>query len=223
MKKTYFLNMKEVKAGFNLSDYIRRGKHLMYIHVVPRLINRLGNVCILDSVSIPEIAFNLSAVELSTGKPWPNKTISVGMRRSRKAINGILIRTENKLKSFTTESKWKVENMGIITHHIVTYIEDDEFDMVSQDILLNGGFDSWENRCHKAYQNLPPVHVQPKMETLLRTPSDESDDMWEEYPWGNFLRSREERLFLHTIQSARLDTKISMFSRFPSLEHAIHI
>lgn len=39
--------------------------------------------------------------------------------------------------------------MGMINHRVTTYIEDNDFDMVSHDIMLNGGFDSWD-RCHSA-------------------------------------------------------------------------
>ncbi len=60
--------------------------------------------------------------------------------------------------------------MGLIYHQVNTYIEDDDFDMVSQEILLNGSFDKWSNRVHSAYENKPPARIQPKMESLLNKP-----------------------------------------------------
>lgn len=112
--------------------------------------------------------------------------------------------------------------MGMINHRVNSYIEDSDFDLVSQDILLNGGFDQWESRIHAAYDNLPPVKIQPKMESFLSTPGTESDDIWVEYEWGDFLESREESLLLHTIQAERLNTDFSLFSRLPSFEQVIY-
>ncbi|HHI0133762.1 TPA: DUF6012 family protein [Escherichia coli] len=118
---------------------------------------------------------------------------------------------------------WDIEDMGLIYHQVNTYIEDDNFDMVSQEILLNGSFDKWSNRVHSAYENKPPARIQPKMESLLNKPGENSHDVWEEFEWGDFLLSREESLLLHTIQSERLSTDCSLFKRQPSIESALVI
>ncbi len=60
--------------------------------------------------------------------------------------------------------------MGLIHHQVNTYIEDNEFDMVSQEILLNGSFDKWSDRVHSAYEGKPPAIIQPKMESFLKRP-----------------------------------------------------
>ncbi|EGF1823864.1 hypothetical protein L8902_004404 [Salmonella enterica] len=195
----------------------------MYLHIVPRLFHLMANKCHPESVTIPELDFIIEGNALSTGRPYPNKNIWVGMRKGRKAINGILLNTDKHLKWFTTEYQWCVENMGMITHRVTTCIEDNEFDMVSQDIMLNGGFDSWESRVHSAYENLAPVEIQPTMESFLNKPGENTHDVWIEYEWGDFLISREESLLLHTIQPERLNTDFSLFSRLPSLEQAIII
>lgn len=195
----------------------------MYLHIVPKLFHLMANKCRLESIVIPELDFQIEDNALSTGRPWPNKNIWVGMKKGRKAINGLLLKTDKKLKWFTTECKWSIEGMGVISHRVTSYIEDDEFDMVSQEIMLSDRFDKWENRRHSAYDNLPPAKIQPKMESLLTKPGEESHDMWEEYTWGDFLLSREESLLLHTIQSDRLNTNFSLFNRLPSLEQAITI
>ncbi len=36
--------------------------------------------------------------------------------------------------------------MGLIYHQVNSYIEDNEFDMVSQEILLSGAFCKWSDR-----------------------------------------------------------------------------
>ncbi|ELB5688628.1 hypothetical protein RHT52_004605 [Salmonella enterica] len=195
----------------------------MYLHIVPRLFHLMANKCHPESVTIPELNFRIEGDALSTGRPYPNKNIWVGMRKGRKAISGLLLKTDKPLKWFTTDYQWHIENMGMINHRVTNYIEDGDFDMVSQDIMLNGGFDSWESRVHSAYENLAPVEIQPTMESFLNKPGENTHDAWIEYEWGDFLISREESLLLHTIQSERLNTDFALFSRHPSLEQAIII
>lgn len=195
----------------------------MYIHIVPELFHLMANKCHLEAIAIPELDFKIEGDALSTGRPHPNKNIWVGMRKGRKAINGLLLKTDKHLKWFTTDYHWYIENMGMINHRVTTYIKDSDFDMVSHDIMLNGGFDKWKSRVHSAYENLAPVRIQAKMESFLNKPGEETHDVWKEYDWGDFLLSREESLLLHTIQSERLNTDFSLFSRLPSPEQAIII
>ncbi len=108
----------------------------MYLHIVPQLFHLMANKCHLESIVIPELDFKIEVDALSTGRPHPNKNIWVGMRKGRKAINGLLLKTDKHLKWFTADYQWHIENMGLITHRVTTYIEDNEFDMVSQDIML---------------------------------------------------------------------------------------
>ncbi|AXD74810.1 hypothetical protein RNE10_004667 [Salmonella enterica] len=177
----------------------------MYLHIVPNLFHLMANECRLESITIPEFDFKIEVDALSTGRPWPNRNVWVGMRKGRKAINGLLLNTDKKIKWFTTEYQWNIESMG------------------TQDILLNNGFDEWECRVHSAYENKAPVQIQPKMESFITKPDKESHDVWIEYNWGDFLVSREESLLLHTIQSERLNTDFSLFSRFPSFKQVINI
>lgn len=195
----------------------------MFIHIVPSLFHLMANKCHLESITIPELDFKIEGEALSTGRPHPNKNIWVGMKKGRKAINGLLLKTDKHLSSFTADYQWNIESLGMIKHHVTTYVEDDEFDMVSQDIMLNGGFDGWKSRVHSDYENLAPVRIQPKMESFLNKPGKDTHDVWKEYSWGDFLLSREESLLLHTIQSERLNTECSMFRRLPSTDQAIII
>lgn len=195
----------------------------MYIHIVPSLFHLMANKCHLESITIPELDFKIEVDSLSTGRPHPNKNIWVGMKKGRKAINGLLLKTDKHLNSFTANYQWNIENFGMIKHQVTTYIEDDDFDLVSQDIMLNNSFDKWGDRIHEAYENWAPVRIQPKMESFLNKPRDEAHDVWREYSWGDFLLSREESLLLHTIQSERLNTECSIFRRLPPTDQAIII
>ena len=163
----------------------------MYLHLVPKLFHRMANKCSLKSISIPELDFIIDSDSLSVGRPWPNKCVWVGMRKGRKAVNGLILQTNKKLRRFTTIYTWDIENIGLIHHQVNAYIEDDEFDMVSQEFLLNGAFDKWSDRVHTAYENKPPARIQPKMESLLNSPGKDSHDVREEFEWGNLLIYRE--------------------------------
>lgn len=149
----------------------------MYLHIVPKLFHLMANKCTLKSISIPELDLIIDGESLSVGRPWPNKCVWVGMRKSRKSVNGLILQTDKKLRWFTTRYTWDIENMGLIHHQVNTYIEDNEFDMVSQEILLNGSFDKWSDRVHSAYENKPPARIQPKMESLLNKPGENSHDV----------------------------------------------
>lgn len=194
----------------------------MYLHITPQLFHLMGNECHLKSIVIPELDFRIEGDALSTGRPFPNKNIWVGMRKGRKAVNGLLLKTERHLKDFSVEYQWHIELMGAIKHRVVTYIKDNDFDMVSHDIMLNVGFEKWENRRHSSYADISPAQNQPRMESFIKNPGKrDSHDTWLTFTWGDFLLSREEGLLLHTIQSERLNTEFPISSRLPLIDHAI--
>lgn len=175
----------------------------MYLHIVPRLFHLMANKCHLESVTIPELDFIIKSDALSTGRPYPNKNIWVGMRKGRKAINGILLKTDKHLKWFTTDYQWHIEKMGLITHRVTNYIEDSDFDMVSQDIMLNGGFEQWESRRHSTYNEISPAKNQPRMESFLSNPGKrDSHDTWRVFDWGGFSRT-QRRKFAPAYHSVR--------------------
>ncbi len=194
----------------------------MYLHIVPLLFHRMANDCSLKSITIPELNLKIESDLLSTKRPYPNKTIWVGMLKGRKAIEGILLETKKEITSFDVKYQWQIEGMGVIEHKITTYIEDSDFDLVSHKICLNDSFDGWEKRRHRDYGNKAPIYIEPMMESLAyEIGARDSYDVLTEYEWGNFLNQREESLLLHTIQSERLNCKY--FDRLPKIENAIPV
>lgn len=146
------------------------------------------------------------------------------MIKGRKTVNGILIKSDEILSDFTVQYIWNIEGMGLIKHKVTTWVEDQEYDLVSQEILLNQAFTKWENRTHGSYRTDTPVYIQPMMESCLtRQHVRESHDVWTEYKWGNFLNEREESLLLRTIQSERLSSDFSVFHKVPCLHDALTI
>lgn len=196
----------------------------MFYHIVPKLFHLMANKCTLESVSVPELKLTLEANAIKTCRPFPNKNIWSGMIKGRKTVNGILIKSDKILSDFTVQYIWNIEGMGLIKHKVTTWVEDQEYDLVSQDILLNHAFAKWESRTHASYRTEAPVYIQPMMESYLtRKHSRESHDEWTEYEWGNFLNKREESLLLHTIQSERLSSDFSVFHKVPCLHDALTI
>ncbi|ECR8417823.1 hypothetical protein F2D83_17460 [Salmonella enterica] len=88
----------------------------MYLHIVPKLFHLMANKCTLKSISIPELDLIIDGESLSVGRPWPNKCVWVGMRKSRKSVNGLILQTDKKLRWFTTRYTWDIENMGLIAY-----------------------------------------------------------------------------------------------------------
>jgi hypothetical protein len=196
----------------------------MFIHVVPKLHHMMANSCKLTSVKIPEINLDLKEDLLGTGRPFPNKKIFVGMKKNKnkKAIIGFIVETKIHLKSFTVISTWKIENFDPITHIVTNYVEDEDFDMISQDSLLCAGFNGHANRIHPYYRNIPPAVIDPRMESLSMVERKSAHDTYSEYAWGNFLQQREENYRAMTIPSTRLKNEFSLIyhDRLPDISSA---
>ena len=200
----------------------------MYLHLVPKILHPLANLCTLESVSIPEISLSLTTNELTTMKPYPNKSYRVGMLKGRKALNGFLVKIPRPLAEFTMEAVWAIEGLGKLTYNLKTYVDDAEFDLVSHDVLLAGAYykvDEPEGRrVHKAYEGLAPVDIEPKMESRLLGEPDLVNDIWETYYWGKLVRSRAQSFRAMTMSSKRLShTKFIRGNRLPQTTDAIII
>jgi hypothetical protein len=168
----------------------------------------MGNLCTLDSVSVTELSLHLTGNDLFAMRPYPNKQYLVGMLKGRKALNGFLVKIPRALEEFTMVSVWNIEGYGKITHTLKTFVEDTEYDLVSHDVLLAQGSyraqASEEYRVHPVYKNIAPVHIEPKMESLLSTEPNLENDVCETYSWGMLVRTREEGFKAMTMPSARL-------------------
>lgn len=193
----------------------------MYLHLVPTLYHIISNKCQLESVTIPELGFEIKGDALSCGRPYPNKRLNVGMQKSRKATVGLLLKYDKKINHFTTEYKWSIEDIGNIQHQVKTIVLDNEFDLVSQCIGLNIGLDEYKPRLHASYHNVAPVKIQPTMESYRAGDAINKlpYDVWER----DILRSRMETLLLHTLQSERISSYGLFIDRLPLLESAINI
>ncbi|MDP0616726.1 DUF6012 family protein [Klebsiella pneumoniae] len=193
----------------------------MHLHLVPTLYHTISNKCRLESVTIPELKFEIKGDALSCGRPFPNKRLNVGMQKNRKAMIGLLLEYDKKVSHFTTQYKWYIEEIGIVQHNIKTIVLDCDFDLISQYIGLNIGLDEFKPRLHHSYHNAAPVKIQPMMESY-RTGEPVNKlhhDVWD----NNVLLSRTETLLLHTLETDRLSEYSLLTDRLPELSSAICI
>lgn len=196
----------------------------MYLHIVPALYHTLKNKCYLERVFIPEIDFVIKSEDLSTGSPFANMFFNIGSRKCHKPEVGILVKTDQKLKNFTTVSVWNIEGLPNITHKVITYIDDDSYDMVTHDAKLTMPTKLWDNRTHPAYEGEASKNYIPRMDSVKAGDRDLACDMWEEYDWGDYLIEREESYLALTIPSQRImearTKKTGRYSLMPALENA---
>ncbi|MCG0456544.1 DUF6012 family protein [Enterobacter cloacae complex sp. ECC445] len=200
----------------------------MYLHLVPKILHPMGNLCTLESVSVPELSLSLTKQELTTMKPYANKSYCVGMLKGRKALNGFLVKSPRPLTEFTMESVWAIEGFGKLYYNLKTYVDDDEFDLVSHDVLLAEAYyqagEPQGRRVHPDYADLAPVDIAPKMESRLLGEPDLVNDVWEHYAWGELVRSRKAGFRAMTMSSERLShVRLGPENRLPQVANAIII
>lgn len=76
----------------------------MFLHLVPKILHPMGNLCTLDSVSVPELSLRLTGNDLVAMRPYPNKQYLVGMLKGRRALNGFLVKSPRAFEEFTMVS-----------------------------------------------------------------------------------------------------------------------
>lgn len=140
----------------------------MFLHLVPKILHPMGNLCTLDSVSVPELSLRLTGNDLVAMRPYPNKQYLVGMLKGRRALNGFLVKSPRAFEEFTMVSVWNIEGFGKITHTLKTFVEDTDYDLVSHDVLLaQGSYRAQASeQCRVSDGGAPgavPVHASGKM------------------------------------------------------------
>ncbi|WP_261588884.1 DUF6012 family protein, partial [Escherichia coli] len=122
---------------------------MMYLHLVPRILHHMKNKCTLMSVSVPELSLELKADSLVAMKPYPNKTYHVGMLKGRRALNGFLVKSPRTLAEFTMITLWEIDGFGEISHTVKTLVQDNDYDLVSHDVLLAHAYHQTEEGCQR--------------------------------------------------------------------------
>lgn len=206
----------------------------MYIHLVPQYFHQYAEEVKLLSVSVPELGFSLSGDELTTKKPFTNKCYHVGTTKGRKALIGVLLKTDKQFDTFTSIYEWNVEGFGIVRHTIINHIQDQSHDLISQDLMLALGFGGTEKnfsrRVSSDYENIAPIHIAP---VLRLTPEYyENDGSGSQKRWPNeveisqnhidhYVSHLHDHIKIHSMESERLALALIHAGRYPEVENAI--
>lgn len=206
----------------------------MYIHLVPQYFHQYAEEIKLLSISVPELGFSLSGNDLTTKKPFTNKCYHVGTTKGRKALIGVLLKTDKRLDTFTSVYEWDVEGFGVVKHTIVNHIQDKTDDLISQDVMLALGFGGTDKnfapRKSADYDNIAPIYIAP----VLRLAPEfyENDGSGVEKRWpaeveishnpiGHYVSHLHDHIKLHSMESERLANALIHAGRYPEIESAI--
>lgn len=194
----------------------------MLIHIVPKLYEPAAcRAAELLDISIPQCELILRGeVDVVARRPYPNKRYLVACRnKGQKAMHGLLIDVGRHLEGYSVITRWRV-NGRAITHFVEHKVLDNEFDTVSDDMILWYGYGNtpWKRRWPEAYTE-SPAQRQPRMDAIAHEttrPKDVIDELD-----GTMITSRLEGLMLHTIERERLFGDINIHhDRMPSIEDA---
>lgn len=136
-----------------------------YIHIRPKVYGQFVKVDLID-LHIPELNMTLNgSSDLVVRRPYPNKCYHVACRRKgRRAIDGLLIKTEAVPDRFCCIVNWRVlgtsddvlnptigdDAARDITHDVTYEIVDREHDLFSSDMMLwtgsSGRLGDWATR-----------------------------------------------------------------------------
>lgn len=184
----------------------------MLIHILPEIVGPPDVSVRLIDLRIPEMGWRLEGAGLKTGRPYPNKQYRVGYRASRaqsRATLGLLLETESPIETYTVEAIWEIEGRRVTTHRVEHTILDQEYDAVSDLMMLWYGTDSsagsWANRWPTPYTH-PPVVLQPKMDICdaAHGGSIRAGDVTDTITPDGFVTQRIERFTVPTLERARL-------------------
>lgn len=195
----------------------------MIIHLTPRYYNKYQDVLVdLIDVSIPELSLTLKAgTDLRVCTPFANKCYKVACRKKgRKAIDGILIKTDKPLHNFTVITRWVV-NAEISTHQVHYHVADSDFNAVTTAQTMWNGWQSitpFKNRTESESWQTLRDKSEPSMLTLphdLGEDVDDTDWIYNETDRDGIIRNRAEQIEIPTVEPERLSLPISIAQRFP--------
>jgi hypothetical protein len=145
----------------------------MLIHIRPTLYGP-REVAIVD-VEIAPLGIKLvGGVDITIGRPYPNKWYKVARRKQgNKAVKGILLETAEPIDKLVCISRWAVAAEFCVTHRVEYQILDRDFDAASDSTILwhacceeLGG---WSDRMPKGGNHIPPMARAPRMDVFPDT------------------------------------------------------
>lgn len=196
----------------------------MYLHITPRIFEpRNGNVeTQLVDVSIPELGLTLAeGKDLVARRPYKNKRYLVASRKiGRKAIAGILIKTQAPIHTYTVITRWSVNASEVLTHTALYNVIDTDFEATTDNAEMwtamcdeFGGFDS---RIPEETSLINDDNQPPSMEIIYIEKIFKADDTVS----NGIITERSQYFDLPTVEPERLTCEMAELDRYPPLEHA---
>lgn len=198
----------------------------MLIHIRPRCLSPYPNVALVD-LRIQELDLHLiGGTDLDSRRPYPNKRYVVACRKvGRKAIDGILVETAKPVSAFTVEARWALEAEHVATHTVRYEVLDQDFDAVSDHMLLWGATSAslggWTNRWPETVKG-PQVYAAPVLKILAgaHEPLAEQKQLLRTLnPSGTLVAAQQERFILPSLEPERI-LQSRVWERTPKLEQA---
>jgi hypothetical protein len=199
----------------------------MLVHVTPRIRNPYSDIEVsLLNIEIPEINRVLhDGVDLTIGKPYPNKTlIVVRQKKGRKAINGIFLNIPDNLNKFTMRTHWRLDEKRIITHTVNYRILDRNNDFSSDDPVLWYATGDKKHKSAFPDDNITPCHFHAHMTVAFRNKDTSREgDVTDQYK-GDWLLKRTENYPLPSLPRDRIFCEYNMhLDRMPQPEDAFGV
>ncbi|WP_061289930.1 DUF6012 family protein [Azotobacter vinelandii] len=196
----------------------------MLIHLTPRMFAcPHTEPCTLIDLACDELGLMLKGDrELTARRPYPNPKYLVACRKvGRKAMDGFLVETPQPLREFTVVTRWAVAASHTATHRLRYIVLDEEFDALSENMLL-WSYGDWKPRWPDHYKHLAPVQIQPRMEVSPQL--ENKREVVDRLDRQGFLIERSEVFRLHTIERDRLlNVDRHVMERIPSLDMAFRV
>ncbi|GGM25445.1 DUF6012 family protein [Pseudomonas asuensis] len=196
----------------------------MLIHLIPNILaDRTYVPCSLVDLTCHEFGLNLiGGKELTARRPYPNKNYLVACRKvGQKAVNGLLIETPSPVREFTVVTRWAVAASHIATHSVRYIVVDDEFETITEAMMLWGAKHpsqcGYKPRYPNGFTYGSSLESQPKMEAFKRI--NRVGEFTDQLDNHGAVIKRSEVFRLPTIERERL-TMGSFVERIPSVESA---
>ncbi|CAH7373545.1 conserved hypothetical protein [Vibrio chagasii] len=196
----------------------------MHLHITPRIFEPSnGNVeTQLVDVSIPELGLTLvEGKDLVARRPYRNKRYLVASRKiGRKAIAGILIKTQAPIHTYTVITRWSVNASEVLTHTALYNVIDTDFEATTDNSVMwsamcdsLGGFGS---RIPEQMNLINDGNQPPSMEIIFIERTFKADDTVS----NGIITERTQSFDLPTVEPERLTCHMAELERYPLLEHA---
>lgn len=196
----------------------------MFIHLTPSFFLNYSDVSVeLIDVAIPELGVVLNNNEDVTVRfPAPNKRLHyVCRKKGRKAMYGILLKTDKPVSDITVITRWRVQG-EISVHRVHMHFEGDD-NAASDCIQLWMGrmFTDFRSRTPACAQEWIPASCQPRLTvSVADRASVREPQIWRNCSAQGIIREQSEYFTAATIEPERLFYEKSVRERIPSAEDA---